>query len=104
MYINPTRTLKNYLLRFIRYFYDPNATYVEKLLEKWFKFSVDLLIKIFINGFVFWLFLVSLTSVFTINKINLGPGWWHILTIVKLGIIQYFIENTYKYYRGGYKK
>lgn len=96
--------LKTSLLKFIRYFYDENLRYADDAIEKWVKTCVILFGDILLNGFIFWLVLLSLISIFPITWINLGPGIWHLLNILQLGLILWFIEGIYKFIRGGYKK
>ncbi|MAF50781.1 MAG: hypothetical protein CMH64_01690 [Nanoarchaeota archaeon] len=96
--------IKPQILKFVRYFYDSNLNYADQAIEKWFKAYIVLFVEIATNGLVFWLVLLSLTSIFNIDGINLGPGAWHLLNILQLGLILWFIEGLYKYGRGGYKK
>ncbi len=104
MSFNPIKGLKNLILRFNRYFYDENLKYVDDLIEKQVKSIVPLIFDILLNGFVFWLVLLSLSSILPINWISLGPGAWHLLNIIQLGLILWFFEELYKFIRGGYKK
>ncbi len=104
MAINPVKSLKNSILDFQRYFYDPDAQYTNRLLEKWLKGLVQLGIEIFINGFIFWLVLLSIISIFSIKFVILGPGAWHLLNILELGVIIWFFEEMFKFIMGGYKK
>ncbi len=104
MAINPVKSLKNSILDFQRYFYDPNAQYVDRLFKKWLKGLVQLGIEIFLNGFIFWVVLLSIVSIFSINFINLGPKAWHLLNILELGVIIWFFEEMFKFIMGGYKK
>ena len=103
MQFNPAKTLKNSLLRFVRYFYDEKAMYIDDFIEQWIKSFVRFILDILLNGFMFWLALVALISIFSI-KVSLGPGYWHFLQIFQLGLIICFAEKTYKFIRGGYKK
>ena len=96
--------IKPQLLKFVRYFYDKDVQYVDHIIQKWFKAYVSLIVEITTNGFVFWLVLLSLTSIFPITWISLGPGAWHLLNILQLGLILWFFEGLYKYMRGGWKK
>ena len=84
--------IKPQLLKFIRYFYNDSLQYADQAIEKWFK------------AFVFWLVLLSLIYIFPISGINLGPGAWHLINILQLGLILWFIEGLYKYIMGGWKK
>ena len=104
MYLNPVKNLKNYFINFQRYFYDPNATYVDKLIEKWIKFVVPAFLDILITGFITWLFFISFISIFPINWIKLGPGVWNLLNIIQLGLIIWVFESTYRFLRSGGKK
>lgn len=98
------KKIKYHLLNFQRYFYNPNAKYADDLIKKWIKSSVRFFMDLLLNGFVFWLTSIGLTSIFTITWIQLGPGFLHILNIFELGLILWFFEGIYKYIRGGYKK
>ena len=103
MQFNPTKTLKNSLLSFVRYFYDDKIGYIDNLIEQWIKSSVRFILDILLNGFMFWLVLIALISIFSV-KVDLGPGYWHLLQIFQLGIIIVFFEKAYKFLRGEYKK
>jgi len=96
--------IKPQLLKFIRYFYNDSLQYADQAIEKWFKAFVLFVIEIIGNGFVFWLVLLSLIYIFPISGINLGPGAWHLINILQLGLILWFIEGLYKYIMGGWKK
>ncbi len=107
MSFNPTNTLKNSFIDFVRYFYDPNIQYVSHLRTKWIKELVPFVLDIILSGFVFYLVLFGIVFVFP--KISafifLGTTYWHIpMIIFFLGIILWFFENRYQYIRGGYKK
>ncbi len=103
MPFNPTISLKNSLLRFVRYFYDERTMYIDDLIEKQFKSFVRFGLDIILNGFMFWLVLMALISIFSIN-VHLGPGLWHFLNIFQLGLVICFFEKIYKFIRREYKK
>lgn len=104
MPFNPIKSQKNILLRFIRYFYDENFQYVDKLIEKWIKSFIPFVITIALTGFVGWLFFISLTSLTPLSWPRLGPGVWNVLNIFQIGLILWCSEKTYRFIRGGYKK
>ncbi len=94
--------MKKLLLKFVRRFYDSNLTYADKLIEEWEKKSVRFIIDIIINGFVFYLVLVGLSTVFVrlSDKIYLGKEYWEVpLIILLLGIIIWFFESVLKTWR-----
>lgn len=97
---NPLKTL---ILKFIRYFYDPQLKYADDAIEKWVKSLTILFGDILVNGLALWLVLISISSIFQIQGINLGPGAWHLLNIIQLGLILWFIEKIYVFIRRGYK-
>lgn len=98
---NPIKPL---ILKFVRYFYDSHLDYADQALEKWFKSYVLFIVEILTNGMVLWLVLLSIISIFSVNGIHLGPGAWHLLNILQLGLILWFIEGLYKFIMGGWKK
>ena len=102
MNLNPIKTLKNSLLVFVRYFYEEETMYIGNLIDQWIKSFVRFVLDTFYNGFMFWLFLMGLIIIFSV-KVNLGPGYWHLLHIFLLGIIIYFLEKVYKTIRGNKK-
>lgn len=104
MQFNPIKSSKNSLLNFIRYFYDENFQYIDKLFENQGKKLVRFVLTIALTGFVGWLFIVSLISLFPINWIKLGSESRIFLNIFQIGLIVWCSEKTYKYLRGGYKK
>ncbi len=94
--------MKKVLLKFVRRFYNPNLTYADKLLEEWEKKSVRFIIDIIINGLVFYLVLIGLSTVFIglSDKIYLGKTYWEIpLIIILLGVTIWFFESVLKTWR-----
>lgn len=104
MYLNPVKSLKNSFLNFVRYFYNENFTYIDRLIENWVKKIIPFILTIFFTGFIWWLVLLSIVSLTPLSWPTLGPGAWHILNIFQLGLIVWIIEDRYKFIRGGYKK
>ena len=107
MPINPINTLKNSILSFVREFYDPNAAYADKIIEKWNKSFVQLVVWIIFNGLALYLVLSGISFIFprTSSYIFIGNSYWQIpLLIIYSGIILWFAEGMYKFVRGGYKK
>ena len=92
--------MKKLILKFVRRFYDENFNYVDELIKEWITSIVKFITFLFFEGFMFWLVLLALTSVFPLDWINLGPGAWHLLNILQLGLILWFFEKTYKFIRG----
>ena len=98
---------KYLLLNFQRYFYDSNAKYADQLIEKWVKSFVNLFFTILITGFVFWIALIGLISIFDFfpfNKISLGPGVWNLLNIIQLGLVVWVSEGIFRFIKYGGKK
>lgn len=91
--------LKNSLIKFIRYFYDPNAAYADKIIEKWLKALVRLFIDIFVNGFITYMFLVSLKILFPLEWIKTGTIFTFPLYIIWCGIVVYFIRQMIQWWR-----
>ena len=103
MYINPTKTLRNSFLNFVRYFYDETLTYPEIMIRKWVKVFIPFIITIFLTGFVGWLFLLSILSLTPITWIRFGSGAWHILHIFQIGLIVWCSEKLYNFFIGKLK-
>jgi len=106
MYINPTKTLRNSFLNFVRYFYDENLTYPETIIKKWVKVFIPFIITIFLTGLVFYLTLLGIAFIFpkTISYIFLGTTYWQIpIVILYLGLIRWFFEDLYKFIWRGKK-
>jgi len=104
MYLNPTKTLRNSFLNFVRYFYDENLTYPEALIKKKFKAFIPFIITIFLTGVVFYLFLYGIVFIFPKSSayIFLGTTFWHVPVIILfLGLIRWFSEDLYKFLRWG---
>ena len=87
--------IKPQILKFVRYFYDSNLMYADQAIEKWFKGFVLLVVEIITNGVIFWLVLLSMSVIFQIDGIRLGPGFFHLLNILQLGLILWFFEGLY---------
>jgi len=103
MAINP---IKNILLRFVRRFYDEKNAYVEPILKSWVDSLVKWLVEIIFNGFVGYLALFGLTYLFPYlqNKIFLGTSLWHLpFTIILIGIVLWFVRETYKWFQSNKK-
>ncbi len=97
---NPIKPL---ILKFVRYFYDSKLAYADQAIEKWFKGYILFIVEIITNGFLLWLVLLSITTIFPTYWIHLGPGAWHLINILQLGLILWFIEKIYIFARRGYK-
>ena len=103
MYLNPTKTLKNYFLNFIRYFYQTDLHYTDDLVRKWVKYTVPLILDIFFSGFVGWLFLLSILALTPITWFQFSSGAWHILHIFQIGLIIWVGEKLYTFFVGNLK-
>jgi len=107
MNFNPTNTIKNSFLNFVRYFFDDQVQYTEHLTRKWIKALIPFFLNIIIAGAVFYGVIKGLVFVFPklSTYIFTGTVLWHVpVIILSLGLIHWFFEDRYKYIRGGYKK
>ena len=103
MNFNPTNTLKNSFLNFVRYFFDDKVQYTEHLTTKWIKAFVPWFFTLILTGFVFYLFISGLVFVFPklSNYIFTGTSYWHIPVIIfYLGLIRWYGEDLYNLMRG----
>ncbi len=107
MNFNPTNTLKNSFINFVRYFYDPNLQYASHLKTKWIKSLIPLILDIFLNGLVYYIGFFGIVFIFPKLSpfIFLGNTFLQIISVIFLiGIIIWVFEERYEYFRGGYKK
>ena len=95
--------MKKLLLKFVRRFFNPDLAYTDALTKQWVDGLVRLIVDIIFYGFVGWLFILSILSIFPINWINIGPGAWHLLNIFQIGFILWFLKGTLNYLRRGKK-
>ncbi len=100
MQLNPIKTINNWVLTFLRYFYDENFQYTNNLFKSWFNKLIPFILTIAFTGFVGWLFALSLISLFQVTWIKLDSG---ILNIFQIGLIIWCSEKTYEFIRR-YKK
>ncbi|KKL21828.1 hypothetical protein LCGC14_2441540 [marine sediment metagenome] len=107
MPFNPTKTIKNSFIDFIRYFYDPNLQYLSHLRRKWVKSLIPKFLDVIFTGVWTYGFLFGIVWIFpkSSNYIFLGTNYWQVLLIIFfLGLITWYFEDRYEYIRGGYKK
>ena len=97
---NPIKPL---ILKYVRNFYNPTLKYADEAIDGCVKSLIVLFGDILINGVSAWLVLLSITSIFPLDWIHLGPGAWHLLNIIQLGFVLWFIEKNYVFIRRGYK-
>ena len=93
--------MKKLLLRFVKRFYNPNLQYtddIDRLIESWKKYFVQTFLTIIFNGFFIWLVLMSFISLFH-TRSPLGPGFWHLLNILELGLLAWFIKEILNFRR-----
>jgi len=91
--------MKKLLLKFVRRFYDPNLAYVDRLIDEWVNKFVRFFIYVIFNGFMVWLVFVALKSLIPLNWPILGPGVWHLLNILQLGLISWFLKGLIQFIR-----
>ena len=103
---NPIKSLKTLLLQFIQYFYDPKVQYIDDLINQWTKSFIQLIVHILFNGLPVYLFLSGIAFIFPKSSpyIFLGSTYWHIpIILMYLGLIIWYTEKTYTWYRLDYK-
>jgi len=98
--------VKKLLLKFVRKFYNPDLQYIDALIEDWQKKSVQFIVWIVFNGIVFYLFLFGLILIIPLlsNYIFLGSSYWIPIIVLFLGIMLWFVEELYKFFRKKYKE
>ena len=97
---------KNWLLTFIRTFYNPDLTYVDKVLDDFVKSLIRWVILIILNGFLTYLVISGL--VFAVPYFSrvffIGTTYWHVpVLIFYWGIISWFIQTAYQWFKLDYK-
>ena len=100
------KTIQQLLLYFIRYFYQPDLPFIDKLIEQWLKSLIQQIVWVVFNGFIGYLTLSGLVFIFPglDRLVFLGSKYWHIpIVIFYVGIIIWFFEALYKFIRKGYK-
>ena len=98
--------LKKYLLMFVRRFYQPELTYIDKLFKEWVDGMVRWWIDIIFNGFIGYLALFCLTYLFPVlrTKVSFGDNLWQLpFTIILIGIVLWFLRETWKWFQSNRK-
>ena len=94
--------LKKWLLMFVRRFYQPEITYIDKLIKQWVDNSVKWFIDILVNGTLVYLVLFSLWFLFPALRriIYLGDKFWHFPFVMILsGVSLWFFMELIKWYQ-----
>ncbi len=99
------KTLKYYILLFVRRFYNPNLQYADTIITKWINSFVTFFLDISLHGVVFYLTILSFIYIFpwSANYVHLGTRYWIPVSIYALGLVYWFVTENYKWFRKGYK-
>lgn len=88
--------MKKLLFKFVKRYYQPNLGYVDELLKQWELQLVHFVVELILYGFIVWLVILSITSIIPISWIKLGPHTWHLLNIIQLGLLSWFLKKIHK--------
>lgn len=94
------KTIKKYILRFIRRFYQPELDYIEKVVEKWINSFVIGIIDILLNGFVLWLSFIGILRIYSFFV----HQDFRLTDIFYYGVVLWSISHWYQFFRIGYKR
>ena len=103
--LNFKRKFNNWLLNYVRENYDKNLDYVSTLYHKWWKSILEAFSFIVLNGTLWWAALLGLMNIIpSANRIfRIGPGYFHILSILSIGMVLFVFKEIYVWLRKGYK-